>query len=70
MRAKDIGALSGLQNATGISDNLENNPYLTTEDRELAAYYEGISQSHLIGATEGIGESITDEDLESFRTGL
>lgn len=66
MRAKDLGALSGLQNATGISEYSEDK-YMTVEDREMAAYYEGTSQSHQIVP---LGEEITQEELDTFRSGL
>lgn len=65
MRATDIGALSGLQNATGISDYTEDK-YQSVDDRELAAYYEGIQGVPI----QGFGEELTQEELETFRSGL
>lgn len=69
MRATDIGALSGLQNATGISDYTEDK-YQTVDDREMAAYYEGVHESHKLGIQTGIGEELTQEELDTFRSGL
>lgn len=64
MRATDIGALSGLQNATGISEYTEDK-YQTVDDRELAAYYEGTG-----GMPVGYGEELTQDDLDTFRSSL
>lgn len=65
VRARDIAALSGLQNATGVlENNEEDSQYQSTEDREMAAYWASVGQNH------ALGESITDDDLENFRTGL
>lgn len=60
VRATDMGALSGLQIATGASI-LPEEGYISTDARELAAYYEGIKHPPL-------GEEISDEDLENFRS--
>jgi predicted PurR-regulated permease PerM len=64
VRSKDISSLAGLQSTTGILDINEDEQYQSTEDREMAAYWASAGQNHTLG------EGITDEDLETFRTGL
>lgn len=68
VRAKDLATLSGLNTMTG--EQPEEVQYVSTDDRELAAYYESVSQAHLLGAGVGIGDELTQEDLDTFRNGL
>lgn len=63
MRAKDIGALSGLQNAT-LRD-IPTDEYLSTDDRELMAWQQSMAANHELGEVE-----FDDEDMASFRSGL
>lgn len=69
VRAKDLASLSGLQQMTN-GESEEDQSYISTDDRELAAYYESMSQAHLVGTSVGIGDELTQEDLDTFRNGL
>jgi hypothetical protein len=62
VRAKDLATLSGLEQV--YTPETENLPYMGTDERELAAYIQALSQQH------SIGEEILDEDLEVFRGAL
>jgi hypothetical protein len=61
VRSKDLATLSGLEQ---VYSPVEDAPYVGTDERELAAYIEALSQQH------SIGEEILDEDLETFRSAL
>lgn len=62
VRATDLAALSGLEGITN-GEKINYEKYVSTDDRELSAYLDSIS-------TVGIGDELTQEDLETFRNGL
>ena len=64
VRAKDVASLTGLQYATNSAPENED-PYLTTEDRELAAWRASLAQQHEIGDL-----SFDDDDLSALREAL
>jgi hypothetical protein len=65
VRSTDVSTLSGLQYATG-QVNADNDVYISTDDREMAAYREAVAQQHV-----ELGEEVfDDEDLETFRSAL
>jgi len=63
VRAKDIGALSGLQIAT-LRD-IPNDEYMSTDDRELLAWQQSVAANHELGEVE-----YDEEDLINLRSGL
>lgn len=63
VRTTDVAALSGLMYATGQAQEI-NDAYISTDDREMAAYVEALAQQH------SLGEEILDDDLETFRSAL
>ena len=63
VRATDIGALSGLQSATGKKQIDEG--YLSTDDREMLAYQAGLSNQIQFGDVE-----FDDDDMVNLRSGL
>lgn len=65
VRSSEISTLAGLQQATGTPLHVEDHPeqYVSTDSRELAAWFESMKGVPL-------GEEISDDDLENFRTGL
>lgn len=65
VRSKEINTLAGLQQSTGVPSTVEDHSdkYLSTDSRELAAWVESMQGMPL-------GEEISDDDLENFRTGL
>lgn len=64
VRATDLQSLNGLEAATS-GDLFSDNRYVSTEDREYAAWVEASS----VGL-QGIGDEVTDDDLAAFRSGL
>jgi len=63
VRGTDISTLTGLMHATNQMP-VDADLYISTDDRELAAYRESVAQLH------GLGEEISDEDLDTFRSAL
>jgi len=63
VRARDIGALSGLQSAT-LRD-IPNDEYMSTDDRELLAWQQSMAANHELGEVE-----FDEEDLMYLRSGL
>lgn len=59
VRAKDIGTLQGLAVATQAPLSED---YVTTEDREMAAYQQAMSHQHELGDVV-----FDDEDIEEIR---
>lgn len=49
VRSKDITALQGLMNVTGVVSETADDHYTTVEDREMAAYRESASHAHELG---------------------
>lgn len=49
VRSKDITALHGLMQATGITTEEQDDHYTTVEEREMAAYRESASHAHELG---------------------
>lgn len=64
VRAKDVASLTGLQYATGTASEGED-PYTTTEDRELAAWRNAMAQQHELGEL-----SFDDDDISALREAL
>ena len=65
VRSTDVSTLAGLQHATGQVE-VQNEAYVSTDDREMAAYREALSQQHA-----AVGEELfDDEDLAAFRSAL
>ena len=57
VRSKDITALQGLMQVTGITSEAPEDHYTTVEDREMAAYRESASHAH------ELGEFLMDDEL-------
>lgn len=64
VRAKDVATLAGLQTYTGEPEEPE--PYMSTEDRELAAAIQAMAANK-----SAVGEPLYDDaDVEAFRSVL
>jgi hypothetical protein len=61
VRSKDLATLVGLENLNGA---VEDDAYLSTDDREMLAWQQAVSMQH------SLGEELTDEELETFKAAL
>jgi hypothetical protein len=60
VRTTELASLSGLQMSTGQPLGYDDTAYVSTDDREMAAYMESLS-NHI-----GLGDEITEEDLDNI----
>jgi hypothetical protein len=61
-RAQDISALAGLNTMT---EQQPDEAYISTEDREMAAYYASLASNTQLGEVE-----FDEEDMATLRAGL
>jgi hypothetical protein len=64
VRATDLMSLSGLNQTTGVVPVAAVDTYMSSDDRDMQAYLESIAQQI------SLGEEVSDEDLEAFRSVL
>jgi hypothetical protein len=62
-RTKDISTLAGLDMMTGQQQSEEQ--YLSTDDREMAAYYASLANNTQLGEVQ-----YDEEDMANLRSGL
>lgn len=65
VRAKDLSTLSGLQQV--ITPEADDNVYISTDVREMNAYYNAMSRMQM---DEGTEDFTINEDLENLRSAL
>lgn len=63
VRSKDLATLSGLEQ---VYSGLVEDPYLSTEDREMLAWQQAVASQHALGEPTELDE----EDIETFRAAL
>lgn len=62
VRSKDLSTLAGLETVTRAKEESDYD-YTSTDEREMQAYYAMMQNPTSVG----LGESLTEEELDNFR---